>query len=127
MGGTSVRFMDADLRYALGRHPELQSALSELLGPDFADLVLQEVRDLGKGRALGEIVRKGEHRQSWPDGDVSCSELDLVFDAVRLFDPGSSITWFDEDDFSFWRVSVDEAGGGRIQGWYPSAEEIPFK
>lgn len=125
--GTTVRFMDADLRYEQGRLLELQAALSELLSPDIDDLVLQEVRDLGKGRALGEIVRKGEYCQSWPDGDVSYSELDLVFDAVRLFDPGSSITWFDEDDFSFWRVSVDEAGGGRIQGWYPSAEEIPFR
>lgn len=124
--GTTVRFMDADLRYALGRHPELQSALSELLGPDFADLALQEVREVGNGRATGMIVRKGSD-DPWPDGDVSYSELDLVFDAVRLFDPGSSITWFDEDDFSFWRVSVEEDGGGRIQGWHPSADEIPFK
>lgn len=125
--GTTVRFMDADLRYAPGRHPELQSALSELLGPDLDHLVLQEVIEKpGTGAASAMIQRQGTC-DPWPDGDVSCSELDLVFDSVRLFDPGSSITWFDEDDFSFWRVSVDEAGGGRIQGWYPSAEEIPFK
>lgn len=126
MGGTTVRFMDADLRYEPGRLPELQAALSELLGPDFDDFALQEELEAGNGRAIGMIARQGTC-DPWPDGSVSDSELDLVFDAVRLFDPGSSITWFDEDDFSFWRVSVDDAGGGRIQGWYPSAEEIPFR
>ncbi len=125
--GTTVRFMDADLRYERGRLPELQTALSELLGPDLDHFVLQEVREKPGTAAASAVIQQQGTCDPWPDGDVSCSELDLVFDAVRLFDPGSSITWFDEDDFSFWRVSVDEAGGGRIQGWYPSAEEIPFK